>query len=300
MKKISIPVPCHEDWNKMTPQEKGRFCDACQKVVIDFTGKDSFAINDLLAEAKGSKVCGHILPSQMEQFNKDFEQYSFHSTRSFQSAFAFSLIVVFGLGLFSCTSQQQSLELNQWRKEVKKASDKIVHETEQQGDSNATLGYVSCDIVETETIEPTQWSEIVVNGGLEMESYPELPIQPIPNNEIIESPTRGDVSVEYLGGIKLVEREIIEEPFTLQQLKASVYPNPSNGVGNIVIELPKDANTSIAIYNMEGKLVFEREKELMNKGKNEVSFDISEQANGIYLIKIVTRKESKTIRLVKG
>ena len=36
-----IPNPCHEDWNKMTPEDKGRHCSVCDKVVIDFTKMDS-------------------------------------------------------------------------------------------------------------------------------------------------------------------------------------------------------------------------------------------------------------------
>ena len=35
---LQIQEPCHEDWHKMLPEEKGRFCMACQKKVIDFTG----------------------------------------------------------------------------------------------------------------------------------------------------------------------------------------------------------------------------------------------------------------------
>ncbi|EDM43528.1 hypothetical protein SCB49_00725 [unidentified eubacterium SCB49] len=37
--KISIPEPCHEDWNKMTTTERGAFCKVCTKEVIDFTKK---------------------------------------------------------------------------------------------------------------------------------------------------------------------------------------------------------------------------------------------------------------------
>ncbi|MGL5275622.1 hypothetical protein [Myroides sp.] len=42
--RIEIPEPCHEDWNLMIPQEKGRHCTVCDKVVMDFTTstKDEF------------------------------------------------------------------------------------------------------------------------------------------------------------------------------------------------------------------------------------------------------------------
>jgi len=26
---LQIREPCHEDWDKMTPVDKGRFCDSC-------------------------------------------------------------------------------------------------------------------------------------------------------------------------------------------------------------------------------------------------------------------------------
>ena len=35
--KITIPEPCHEDWNKMSPKDNGRFCLSCTKTVVDFT-----------------------------------------------------------------------------------------------------------------------------------------------------------------------------------------------------------------------------------------------------------------------
>ncbi len=34
---IHIPEPCHEDWDRMTPGERGRFCAACRQTVHDLS-----------------------------------------------------------------------------------------------------------------------------------------------------------------------------------------------------------------------------------------------------------------------
>lgn len=35
---IEIPEPCSEDWDSMTPNERGRYCDSCRKTVHDLSG----------------------------------------------------------------------------------------------------------------------------------------------------------------------------------------------------------------------------------------------------------------------
>ena len=62
---IKIPKPCHEDWNKMTPEEKGRHCSVCQKKVFDFTSKTDEAIIKTI-EQEGN-VCGRYLNSQLNR-----------------------------------------------------------------------------------------------------------------------------------------------------------------------------------------------------------------------------------------
>ena len=66
--KISIPKPCHEDWNKFTPDEKGAFCKVCSKSVHDFTKKSAEQIQTILVEeiGAGNKVCGRFNEDQIE------------------------------------------------------------------------------------------------------------------------------------------------------------------------------------------------------------------------------------------
>jgi len=65
--KIKIPNPCHEDWNKMTDSDKGRFCKSCQKTVIDFTEKTPVEIAAFFHQNKGKKVCGRFRSYQLER-----------------------------------------------------------------------------------------------------------------------------------------------------------------------------------------------------------------------------------------
>jgi hypothetical protein len=109
--KISIPKPCHEDWNKFTPDEKGAFCKVCSKSVHDFTKKTVEEISTILIDemSAGKKVCGRFNEDQLEaatpalkgemQDVVQLDAYSLNFTRL--KKFALALFLVFGTYLFS-------------------------------------------------------------------------------------------------------------------------------------------------------------------------------------------------------
>ena len=63
---LSIPEPCHQDWQQMTPAEKGRFCGACQKTVVDFTTMSDGELIQFFGKQQ-TGVCGRFQPHQLDR-----------------------------------------------------------------------------------------------------------------------------------------------------------------------------------------------------------------------------------------
>lgn len=100
--KISIPKPCHENWNTMTLRKKGRFCGSCSKTVVDFTKKSTEEIQGYLVENKNQQVCGHFYKKQLDTIVIEIPQITFQQQLSFQKLFILALFFVMGTTLFSC------------------------------------------------------------------------------------------------------------------------------------------------------------------------------------------------------
>lgn len=88
--KISIPQPCHENWQQMTPNEQGRFCASCQKTVVDFTDWTDKMLIDFLLKNK-TVTCGRFTNIQL---GKEFISHQ-PRKRLYYIAAAFSLISLF-------------------------------------------------------------------------------------------------------------------------------------------------------------------------------------------------------------
>jgi len=62
---ITIPEPCHKDWNQMTPTQKGKFCNSCAKEVIDFTNTSDEKLVKLVHA--GASICGRFKATQLNR-----------------------------------------------------------------------------------------------------------------------------------------------------------------------------------------------------------------------------------------
>jgi hypothetical protein len=74
-------------------------------------------------------------------------------------------------------------------------------------------------------------------------------------------------------------------------IKISIYPNPSTGVFNISTS---SADINVAIHSIDGKLIINN----LNIKKFNQSIDLSHVEKGIYLVKVSNKTSFKIIRLV--
>lgn len=105
MYKISIPKPCHEDWNTMTPTDKGKFCSACAKNVIDFTNMSDTEIKNYLITKKEERVCGHFRKQQLDTITIEIPRQVLFSQTQFRKIFLLALLFTMGTTLLSCADE---------------------------------------------------------------------------------------------------------------------------------------------------------------------------------------------------
>jgi hypothetical protein len=63
---ISIPKPCHENWDVMRPEAYGRYCGSCEKTVIDFSNMSDRALVQFFKQPTGL-LCGRFMPDQLDR-----------------------------------------------------------------------------------------------------------------------------------------------------------------------------------------------------------------------------------------
>lgn len=64
---LSIPKPCHENWDAMTQVEKGKFCGSCQKQVVDFSSMSDRQVAEFFKKPSTGSVCGRFMTDQLDR-----------------------------------------------------------------------------------------------------------------------------------------------------------------------------------------------------------------------------------------
>lgn len=241
---ISIPKPCHEDWNKMTPDEKGRHCKVCQKSVFDFTSKTDEYIAKTFTE--NTNICGRFKSTQLKR-DLVFSRKDKNSYMSFLAS-----------GLFAFLGLSSQLGFSQGEPRIVKVDSSLNH-------------------TKIEKIN-SQESKNGING-IVMDAYN----TPLPGaNVIIKNTTKGAVtnfdgefSIEAKTGnilqISYVGFKSKEIEITKDLKKVILLELEEDILGEMIVTVG-GAISSTAIYELSPEEELERKKKLEFARKNGNTF----------------------------
>jgi hypothetical protein len=102
---IQINDPCHEDWQAMTPNRQGAFCQVCQKDVVDFSKKSIPQIKSFFKERSEEKICGRFEKKQLVYLS--FDDF-FASFRYWALSRKVAVVFFFTLGFMAFTATAQT------------------------------------------------------------------------------------------------------------------------------------------------------------------------------------------------
>lgn len=104
--KITIPEPCHENWEKMTSNENGRFFMSCSKTVVDFTSMFPEEIQQFFIQNQNEKICGRFRKSQLDSITIQIPSRVLYTQTSHYKMFLLALFIAMGTTLFSCQNKE--------------------------------------------------------------------------------------------------------------------------------------------------------------------------------------------------
>ncbi|MFH6943678.1 hypothetical protein [Flavobacterium sp. FlaQc-50] len=103
--KISIPEPCTENWDKMTPKDNGRFCLSCTKTVVDFTTMLPEEVQHYFISNQNKSICGRFKNTQLDEIIIQIPNRVLYSQTQYHKMFLLALFIAMGTTLFSCSDR---------------------------------------------------------------------------------------------------------------------------------------------------------------------------------------------------
>lgn len=302
MRNVKIENACSEIWNEMAPTEKGAFCQVCATNVIDFTNKSSLEIKQLLLANSGNSVCGRIKDQQLEQLNTEFELWKMNSSQSIQRAMVFSLLVVFGLTLFSCTNEKD-------KQAIQALQASVSHVIVTNDAAIAPIAHLSQTSVTSELPQLIHFEERSIGCKCDYEVNEPVQLEEVVLEEYIIQEEREPImmggmtyNVSYVDFLNQTVQpiEYDENGAAIPtELTAKAYPNPTADFTTLELGLPEKERAVIAVYDMSGKLLQTIHDGKIERGTSSYSIDLSEYVTGMYLITIRSKKFNETVRVSK-
>jgi hypothetical protein len=308
MKKIqlNIPNPCHENWEAMTPQEKGRFCGSCQKTVVDFSTMSDRQIAEFFKKPPSS-VCGRFVADQLDRdialpkkripWIKYFFQFSLPAFLFSTKAMAQGKVAV--KGDLICVS---AAEIDTSKKRPDEG--KILIEGKIEDATGAHVPFAHIQIPGTRegtradengafkiSVKPGSYLQITAVGftpqTLKVDSFSNLRVKMV----VLESMMSGEVLIVKKSSKKKDPMPLIKKITDTAFKNFSIYPNPARNNSYLKLDLSKleKGEYIVSVIAMNGDIL-QNEEHKTGEKKKIVDFYLRDISAGTYVVHLFNIK----------
>lgn len=324
---LHIPEPCHENWSSMTPQDQGRFCNACAKVVVDFSVMSDKEILNYISTASG-KMCGRL---EYDQLNREivYPEFQKKSWKKYWLALAASFMLLGSKlsaqikpskGTITAnpsypnkTKGKVAVTMGIVATPITKTPERIIISGRVVDDQNIPMAGASvfikgtnigttsdyngkfiitthekkqnvllCSFVGFETIE------LYVDNKITSDSVfvVQMKMRPMVSGEVGVIVVTQKKKKSFFNVFKKSESKCTKDSLN-QAIK--IYPNPIAAGTNFNINLTGilPGNYSVAIYDINGKIILQKEIDINKGAAINHSFQCDDRyKSGIYIAKI--------------
>lgn len=92
--------------------------------------------------------------------------------------------------------------------------------------------------------------------------------------------------------------DVLEEPSADVLDELIIFPNPSTNVTTFRVDLAERTNVTAVIYDLNGRFVKEASAGFLSAGEQQVQFDVSDMANGTYVLHLAAGADVQIGRFV--
>ena len=285
---LSIPKPCHENWNAMTPNQQGRFCGACQKTVIDFSSMSDRQVAEFFKKPLGT-LCGRLHPDQLER------TFEMPAKRIPWLKYFFTVSLPALLFSLRATAQREMVgkiavvKEKQWIDSTTSPQEKVIHKP-------VTKGRIAIR-------KPARLKIVAINTDSSLFANPPSCVQP----KVIAPEKRAIVNdqlIGTLGGVmfirpvstnkKKIAKEMPVKKVATPIVSFSVYPNPVVAGGTISIHPGgiEIGSYEYAVLNSTGEMMQKGDVQIENNNRY-VSVHLTHFSAGPYFLRLMNSKTKK-------
>lgn len=311
MKKFTLSVtsPCHENWEQMTPDQRGRFCASCQKIVVDFTAMSDRQVADYFKNSAVS-TCGRFYRDQLNR-EMVIPKKQLPWLRYF----------------FQCTWPALLLFLKACGQKEKVTGNALIEERK-TAMPILTMGFALQQITPVDTVKQTNTKMeksmcSTVVGDVEIQ--PSLTIGEIvvdKDTSLMEQVTRerpgrdsllGDTTVVadpfpnelrsvVLGGFSVVRNVVCQKEVPLvpaqrtteeqKSLQVLVFPNPVQKGQQLTVASKQNIDGHYQVLSMDGQLM--KTGRLLRTEQQTVSIPVQNWPAATYILRVVANDGTQT------